>query len=424
MTLVSPEEAVAVVRSGDRVYVGSNCGQPVTLTDALAARAAELRGVEIVHLLTFGTAPYCAPGLEESFRANVVFVSANTREAVNAGRADYVPVFLSDVPRLFTEGHLPIDVAMVAVSPPDEHGYCSLGVSVDIGLAALGSAKTVIGEVQPAMPRTHGAGNVHVSEFQALCPARSPMLEHPSPESDDTSRAIARHVAALVPDGATVQTGFGRLPSAILAAFSDKNDLGVHTEMFSDALLPLVRNGNVTCRAKTHFPGRVVSSFAIGTRALYDEIDDSPFYEFLPTEVVNDPSVIAMHDRMVAINSAIEVDLTGQVVADSIGTTFYTGIGGQVDFVRGAARSKEGLAVIALPSTACGGQESRITAFLKPGAGVVTSRGDVRTVVTEHGVAELFGKNVRQRAEALIQIASPEHRDRLTAEARERGLLR
>ncbi len=423
MRLVSPEEAVRLVRSGDRVYVGSNCAQPVTLCEALVARAADLHAVEIVHLLTFGPAPYCDPGLEESFRHNAFFIAGNTRQAVSECRADYLPVFLSEVPGLFASGQLPVDVALVAVSPPDRHGYCSLGVSVDIGRAACRHARAVIAEVQPGMPRTHGDSLVHVSEFAAVCEARHPMLERAPEPPDETSRAIARHVAGLVRDGACVQTGFGRLPSAILEGLADKNDLGVHTEMFSDALVTLVNKGNVTNRRKSVHPGKVVTTFAIGTRRLYEAVDDNPVYEFRPTEQVNDPFVVGQIDDVVAINSAVEVDLTGQVVADSIGARLYSGIGGQVDFVRGAARSRGGRPVIALPATALGGSVSRIVAGIQPYAGVVTSRGDVHYVATEYGVAYLRGRCLRERALDLIGIAAPEHRDRLLEEAKDRGLV-
>ncbi|MBS1722120.1 MAG: acetyl-CoA hydrolase/transferase family protein [Armatimonadetes bacterium] len=418
---VTPEEAVSLVKSGDRVYVGSNCAQPSTLCSALTRRHGELRNIEVVHLLTFGEAPYCATGMEDSFRHSAFFIAANTRQAVAEGRADYIPVFLSEIPFLFSSGQLPIDVAMVAVAPPDEHGYCSLGISVDIGMSACRSARVVIAEIQPRMPRTHGDSALHVSEIAAFCTSKQPLVQHASEPPDAVSRAIAANIAPLVRDGACLQTGFGKLPGAVLEALHDKNDLGVHTEMFSDELVALVANGNINGRRKTLHRGKVVTTFAIGTDKLYEEVHDNPFYEFRPTEQVNDPWIIAQNEDMVAINSAIEVDLTGQVVADSIGPRFYSGIGGQVDFIRGAGRSKRGRPIIALPSTALGGKASRITACLKPHSGVVTTRGDVHYIVTEYGVAYLRGRSIRERAEALIEIAHPSFRDELRETARELG---
>lgn len=422
-TVLSPAEAVRLVRSGDRVYIGSNCAQPTTLVNAFVAQADRLRAVEIVHLLTFGPAPYCEPGLEESFRHAAFFIAANTRQAVKDCRADFIPVFLSEIPGLFKDGQCPVDVAMVAVSAPDDHGFCSLGISVDIGLSACRHARAVIAEIQPDMPRTLGDSCLHVNEITAFCHAEHPLIEHKGEPPDDSSRAIARHVAGLVRDGACLQTGFGKLPSAVLEALADKNDLGVHTEMFSDPLVRLVQAGNVNCRRKSLHPNKVVTTFVIGTGDLFREVDDNPFYEFRPTEQVNDPWVISQLDDMVAINSAIEVDLTGQVVADSIGNRFYSGIGGQVDFIRGAARSKGGRPIIALPSTALGGKASRIVASLQPNAGVVTSRGDVHYVATEHGVAYLHGRPVRERVLELIRIAHPDFRDQLLEEAKDLGYV-
>ncbi len=421
--VVTPEEAVSYVRSGDRVYIGSNCGSPDTLIEALVARADRLRAVEIVSILTFGPAPYVKPGLEESFRFAGFFLAENVRGAVNEGRADYIPCFLSEIPFLFSSGQCPVDVAMVSVAPPDEHGFCSLGVSVDIGMSACRNARIVIAEIQPEMPRTLGDSCLHVSEITAFCEAKYPINEHVPEPPDEVSKAMARHIAAIVRDGACLQTGIGKLPGAVLDALHDKNDLGVHTETFSDALLPLVRAGNVNGRKKTLFPGKVVSTFVMGTKELYEEIDNNPFYEFRPTEQVNDPWVIAQIDDMVSINSAIEIDLTGQIVADSVGTRFYSGIGGQVDFIRGAGRSKRGRPIIALPSTALGGKSSRIVSSLKPCSGVVTSRGDVHYVATEYGIAYLRGRPVRERALELIRIAHPDFRDQLLEEAKDRGLI-
>lgn len=420
---VSADAAVRAVRSGDRVYIGSNCGQPETLSDALVRRKDELRAVEIVHLITFGSAPYVEEQYAESFRHVAFFVGPNTREAVRKRRADYLPVFLHELPSMFRNGQIPIDVAVVAVSPPDEHGFCSLGVSVDIGMAACKYARTVIAEVNPQMPRTLGDSFLHVDEIDHLVAVDRPMIEHPPAPTDDTSREIARHIASLIEDGATIQTGIGRIPNAVMAAIAEKNDLGIHTEMFTDGLITAIERGNVNGRKKTFRPKKVVCTFCIGTERLYRYVDNNAFFEFVPTEFANDPFVIAQNERMVAINSAIEVDLTGQVVSDSIGEQFFSGIGGQVDFVRGAARSKGGKPIIALPSTAQNGLASRIVSRLLPHAGVVTSRGDVHYVVTEYGVAYLHGKSIRERALNLIRIAHPAFRDRLLAEAKELGYI-
>lgn len=391
------------------------------LAEALFERRQDLQHVEIVHLLTRGPAPYVFEECRDAFHHTAFFIGANVREAVQAGRADYAPIFLSEIPELFISRQAPLDVAMVSVTPPDRHGFCSLGVSVDIGLAACRSARAIVAEVNPNMPRTLGAGFLHVDEIEAFVESDRPLHEHEEEPLDEVSLAIGRHVADLVSDGSTLQTGIGKLPAAVLASLLDKNDLGVHTEMFSDALLGPIENGNVTCRRKTLYPNKVVSTFCMGTRRLYDTLDGNPFFEFRPTEEVNDPFVIAQNERMVAINGAIEVDLTGQVAADMIGCRLYSGIGGQVDFIRGAARSRGGKPIIALPSTARGGV-SRIATRLQPGAAVVTSRGDVHYVVTEYGVAYLHGKSLRDRAEALMAIAHPDHRERLLAEAREAGL--
>lgn len=420
---LTAQEAVRAVRSGDRVYIGSNCGQPITLCRALTERRHELSGVEIIHLIVFGETPHVAAGLAESFHHTGFFVGANTRAAVQEGRADYVPIFLSEIPALFKSGQCPLDIALVTVSPPDEHGFCSLGISVDIGLAACKSAKHIIAEVNPNMPRTLGEGFLHISEIDAFVPTETPMLEHLAGEIDEVSEAIGQHIARLIDDGDTLQTGIGKIPSAVLNALVDKQDLGVHTEMFSDPLVEAIRRGNINCRKKSLHPNRVISTFCIGTRACYETIDNNPFFHFAPTEYVNDPFVIAQNDRMIAINGALEVDLTGQVVSDSIGHKPYSGIGGQVDFIRGASRSKGGKPIIALPSTAKGGTLSRIVVRVAPGAGVVTSRGDVHYVVTEFGVAYLHGKSIRERALSLIRIAHPDFRDRLLAEAKEIGLI-
>jgi len=423
---MSAAQAVAPIKSGQRVFVGSNCAEPQTLVDALTARADRLADTEIVHILTLGTAPYSAMQFENQFRHNAFFIGANVREAVNACRADYTPIFLSEVPALFRKGQVPLDYALVMVSPPDAHGYCSLGVSVDVVKAAVESARYVIAEVNRQMPRTLGDSFLHVSEIDAFVESDRPLLElAPTPQSEVTQR-IGRYIADLIEDGSTLQMGIGAIPDAVLASLTGKKDLGIHTEMLSDGVIPLVKAGVLTGRYKSLHSGKIVTSFCMGTQALYAFVDNNPAVEFYPTEYVNDPFVIAQNAKMVAINAAIEVDMTGQVCADSIGERFYSGIGGQVDFIRGAARSQGGRPIIALPSTATlpdGTMISRIVPALKPGAGVVTSRGDVHYVVTEWGVAYLHGKSLRERALALIRIAHPDFRRELLAAAKERHLV-
>lgn len=421
--VVSAEEAVACVRSGHRVLVGSGCAAPQPLLEALVTRADSLRDVELVHLLTMGIAPYAEPGYERAFRHNAFFIGRNVRDAVNAGRADYTPIFLSEIPALFESGQMPLDVAMVMVSPPDRNGFCSLGIHVDILLSGVRHARTVIAQVNEAMPRTHGDAFVHVSQIDYIVEHSEPLGQLEPQPIDETSMAIARHVAPLVKNESTLQLGIGNIPNAVLSLLDSHRDLGLHTEMFSDAVVDLVEKGVITNARKGLHAGKAVTSFAMGTRRLYDFLDDNPFFEFRPSEYTNDPRVIARNRRMVSINSAIQVDLTGQVCADSMGERFYSGIGGQVDFVRGAAMSDGGRPIIALPSTARGGTVSRIVPVLDPGAGVVTSRGDVHYVVTEYGVAYLHGKSVRERATALIEIAHPDFRDELRAEALGRHLV-
>ena len=424
--LTSPAGAIANIHSEQRVFIGSNCAEPQTLVDALTAYGEHLSGTEIVHILTLGHAPYSEARFEKQFHHNAFFIGANVREAVNACRADYTPIFLSEIPALFQNGQLPLDVAMIMVSPPDAHGYCSLGVSVDVVKAAVAHAGLVIAEVNPNMPRTLGDSFLHISEIDVFVKSNYPLLELPPPAQTEVTRRIGQHIAELIEDGSTLQMGIGAIPDAVLSFLGDKHDLGIHTEMFSDGILPLVDGGVITGRRKTLYPGKIVSSFCMGTRALYDFVDNNPSIEFHPTEVVNDPFIIAQNEKMIAINAAIEVDMTGQVCADSIGERFYSGIGGQVDFLRGAARSRGGKPIIALPSTAAlrdGKMLSRIVSNLKPGAGVVTSRGDVHYVVTEWGVASLHGKSIRERAQSLIAIAHPDFRDALQAAAQERHLL-
>jgi acyl-CoA hydrolase/RimJ/RimL family protein N-acetyltransferase len=420
--ITTAREAAAVVRPGNRVFIGSGAGEPQTLVEALSARE-DLSDTEIVHILTLGVATYAEPRFGGRFRHNAYFIGPNVRQAVNEGRADYTPIFLSEIPRLFRSGRVVINTAMISVSPPDNNGYCSYGVSTDIVKAATESAHFVIAEVNEQMPRVQGNCFIHVGKIDLLVPSDRPVLEAIQGEPDELSKQIARHIANLVVDGATLQLGIGTIPDAVLHFLTGFKDLGIHTEMFSDGIIPLVEQGVITNAKKTLNPGKIVASFVMGSRRLYDFIDRNPLVEFHPTEYTNDPFVIAQHEKMISINSAIEVDLTGQVCADSLGTRFYSGIGGQVDFVRGASRSKGGRPIIAVPSTTEDGTISRIVPVLKPGAGVVTSRGDVHYVVTEYGAAYLHGKTMRERAVALINIAHPRFRPWLMAEAKARHLV-
>ncbi|MFH1748765.1 MAG: GNAT family N-acetyltransferase [Planctomycetota bacterium] len=420
--IMTADQAVAWVQAGQRVYIGSNAGEPQTLVKALSARD-DLLDTEIIHILTLGVAAYAEPQLGQRFRPNAYFIGPNVREAVQEGRADYTPIFLSEIPELFRSGRVPIDVTLISVSPPDAHGYCSYGVSCDIGAAAAETAKVVIAEVNMQMPRVLGDCFIHVNEIDILVPSDRPVLEAPQTELDEISQRIGRHIANLIEDGSTLQLGIGAIPDAVLHYLDNLKDLGVHTEMFSDGVIPLVEKGIITNNAKTLHRGKIVMSFCMGSPKLYDFVHNNPCVECHPSEYTNDPFVIAQNDKMVSINSAIEVDLTGQVCSDSLGSQFYSGIGGQVDFVRGAARSKGGKPIIALPATTANSVYSRIVPYLKKGAGVVTSRGDVHYIVTEHGVAYLHGKNIRERALALIQIADPKFRPWLLAEAEQRKLL-
>lgn len=414
-----PADAVSAVRSGDRVFIHTAAAAPQQLVRALADRAPELSDVEIVSLHTEGPAPYADPEHADSFRVNALFIGANVRGAIQEGRGDFLPIFLSEVPALFRSGVLPLDVALVQVSPPDKHGFCSLGVSVDASRTAVHEARHVIAQVNPRMPRSHGDGLIHVDRFHAMVEVDEPLPESPPPELSEEEKAIGRHVASLIEDGATLQMGIGAIPDAVLAALTGHRDLGVHTEMFSDGLIDLVERGVVTGEKKRIHPGKIVASFVMGSRLVYDFLDDNPLVAMLDVAYVNDTAVIRRNPKVVAINSAIEVDLTGQVCADSIGTRMYSGIGGQMDFVRGASLSPGGKPVIALPSVTRKGQ-SRIVPFLKQGAGVVTTRAHVHYVVTEWGVANLYGKNLRQRAKALIDVAHPDHREDLERAAGER----
>ncbi|MBC5994530.1 acetyl-CoA hydrolase/transferase family protein [Pontibacter sp. SD6] len=417
---LSAEEALSVIKSGDRVFLHGSAATPQYLVRKLAEKADELRNVEIVSISTFGDMPLAEERYADSFFINSLFVSANVREAVNNGRGDYVPIFLSEIPHLFRSGILPLDVAIVHVSPPDRHGFCSLGVSVDIAREAVISAKHVIAQVNPHMPRTHGEALIHTRRFDAMVEVNEPL-----PEVDygskitATERKIGEYIAELVDDGATLQMGIGGIPDAVLNNLTNHKGLGIHTEMFSNGIMPLVEKGVITNEHKSKHPGRIATGFIVGNRQLYDFVDDNPLVTMLRTDYVNDVSVIRTNPKVTAINSAIEIDLTGQVVSDSIGTYQFSGIGGQMDFMRGAALSEGGKPILALPSVTAKGI-SRITPFINQGAGVVTTRAHVHYVVTEYGVAYLYGKNLRQRARALINIAHPDHRDRLEEEARKR----
>jgi 4-hydroxybutyrate CoA-transferase len=417
MRVVSPPEAVAGIRSGDQVYVHCAAAAPSVLLDALVARAHDLRDVGMIHLHTEGPGPHLAPGMAPHFRHRALFVGPNARAAVNEGRADYVPVFLSDVPQLFDSRALPLDAVLVNATPPDAHGFCSLGVSVEAMHAAIRAGSTVIVQLNRAMPRTLGESFIHVDEIDLAVEVDVPPYEHANGPIGDVERRIGEHVAELIPNGATIQLGIGAIPAATALALVGHRDLGVHTEMFTDAVVDLVEAGVVTGARKERNRGKIVTSFVMGTRRLYDFVSDNPMVEMRSVDFTNDTHVIRSFRAMTAINSAIEVDLSGQVVADSIGSRIYSGVGGQMDFVRGAALAPEGRAIIALPSTAASGTVSRISATLAGGAGVVTTRAHVRTVVTEWGVAELFGRSLRERATALIGIAHPDHRDRLRSEA-------
>jgi acetyl-CoA hydrolase len=421
--LKSAEEAVRGIASGQKIYMGSGCAVPHALIAALVGRAEELENVEIIHHLTMGDAPYIGPDMQGSFRLNDCFVGANTRDAVNEGRADYVPVHLHEMPRLFRRGVIPLDCAMVIVSPPDEHGFCSFGIEVGVTKPAAQSAGVILAEVNRRMPRTLGDSFIHVSKIDAFVEVDRDLDEFRPAQPSEVETAIGRNVARLIQDGSCLQLGLGTIPNAVLDFLGDRRDLGVHTEMFTQALPELVRKGVVTGERKNFHPGKVVAGFIMGTREVYDFAHDNALIEFHPTDYVNHPRNISRNDNMVAVNSAIQVDLTGQVCSDSIGPYIYSGFGGQVDFIRAAAHSKGGRPIIALPSTAKGGTMSRIVPFLKEGAGVVTSRADVHYVVTEHGAVNLFGKNLRERAELLIQIADPAFQDELERAAKDRKLL-
>ena len=422
--VTTADEALRAVRSGDHVWVHAGCNNPEELVRAMVARAPDLREVEVTHLMTFGGAPYAEPRHAGSFRHRALFTGANVREAVNDGRADFVPVHLSEIPALIRTGALEVDVALIHVSPPDDHGFCSYGVGVECTKAAAERARTVIALVNRRMPRSLGDCSIHASRLTHVVEVDRPIRELPGAgRVGPAARAIGGHVASLIENGSTLQMGIGEIPDAVLMFLGEKRDLGIHTEMFSDGVVDLFERGVITGEAKTLHRGKIVASFVLGSKRTFDFLDNNPVVEFHPSDYVNDPFVIAQNERMVAINSALAVDLTGQVCADSLGCAIYSGFGGQLDFIRGAARSKGGKPVIALPSTAKGGRVSRIVDTLAEGSGVVTTRADVHYVVTEHGVAHLFGKSLRERARALVAIADPDFRSELEAAARRRHLL-
>lgn len=408
----SAEEAVKLVKSGDRVFLHGSATTPLHLINTLLKRAGEINNVELVSISTFGDIDWKQPEIMNSFYLNSLFVSQNIREWANSSHGGYVPIFLSEIPQLFTNGSLPLDVAIVHVSPPDKHGYCSLGTSIDAAWTAVRQAKTVIAQVNPKMCRTHGDSSVHISKFKAMVWHETDLLSVDYNSQDDISMKIGKNVAELIEDGSTLQAGIGTIPNAVLSNLTNHKDLGVHTEMFSDGIIPLVQKGIITNEKKKIHAGKTVTAFVAGTQKLYDFVDDNPTIAFMNVSHVNDTSVIRKNPKVVAINSALEIDLTGQICADSIGTFQYSGIGGQMDFMRGASLSEGGKAIIAMPSIT-GKGVSKITPFLKQGAGVVTTRGHVHYVVTEYGVANLYGKNMEQRSKLLISIAHPEHRETL-----------
>ena len=420
---MSARDALLKIRSGSRIFLSPGCGEPQYLLEELVNLGRNLNDVEIVHMLTVGSAPHAKKRYDRNFRHNSLFVGPGVRSAVFEGIADYTPIFLSEIPELFRSGRMPIDAALIQVTPPDNFGFCSLGVSVEAVKAAADAAELVISQVNPQMPRTLGDSFIHVEELDVIVEHDEPILEIMPPEPDDVALTIARHATRLVENGSTIQVGIGRIPDAVLYGLADKKDLGVHTEMFSDGLIDLIEAGVVNNSKKTFHPGKILATFCIGTRRLYDYVDNNPMFEFRPVDYNSSPVNIARNEKMVAINTAIQVDVTGQVCADSLGYQIYSGIGGQADFIRGAALAPHGKPIIALPATAKNGKVSRIVSHLTEGAGVVTTRGDVHYVVTEYGVAYLHGKSLRERATALIQIAHPRFREQLLAEAKSKKYL-
>ncbi len=423
--IVSAEEAVKVIKSGDKILAHSNCAFPTVLINALVNRKEELSDIQIMHALAVGSDAYMKPGMEKHFRHNAFFIGGNSREAVREGRADFTPIFLYEAPLLFSKGYINLDVALIHVSPPDEHGFCSFGVEVGLTKTGAEKAKVVIAQVNKHMPRTLGDSFIHINKIKYIVEVDEEISELPqsereaSPEVTEVNKKIAYNISQLIDDGSTLQMGIGVIPDYVLKYLADRKALGIHSEMFSDGAIELVEKGIITNEMKTLHPGKIVVGFVLGTRKLYNFIDNNPMIEFHRQEYVNDPFIIAKNYKMVAINSAIEVDITGQVCSDSMGPKFYSGFGGQLDFIRGAAHSEGGKPIIALPSTTKDFKISRIVPFLKPGAGVVTTRGDVHYVVTEYGHAQLFGKTVRERVKALIEIAHPKFKDELFKYAQE-----
>ncbi len=417
------DDIVRLIKPGSRIFIGSGAAEPQELIQVLIEKGKYIHDHETINLIELGTTPYAESVLNRPFHQNAFFIGQNVRDAVNEGRAEYTPIFLSELPALIRSGRMKIDVALIQVAPPDNYGFCSLGVSVDVVMAGADSARLVIAEVNRRMPRTLGDCFVHLKDIDYIVESDRPLLKWSPPEPDEVSMRIGQNVARLIGDGATIQVGIGMIPNAILRHLEDKNELGIHTEMFSDGLIDLVESGVVTNRQKTIHNGKIIATFCMGTDRLYDFVDDNPLIDFHPCDYTNDPFIIARNERMISVNAAIQVDLTGQVCADSIGEYFYSGIGGQVDFVRGAARSKGGKPIIVLPSTAKDGTVSRIVPFLDRGAGVVTSRGDVHYIVTEYGIANLHGRNLRERALSLISVAHPDFRDELLGYAKERNLV-
>jgi len=420
--IVSAEQAVKHIQSGDRVVIGHACGEPPTLVEALVARAPELSNVEIVHMVAMGPAKFAQPGMEKSFRHNALFVGSTTRKAVEEKRADFTPCFFSEIPRLFKNKILPVDVMLLQVTSPDEQGFCSYGVSVDYTKTATECARTVIAQMNNCLPRTGGA-KIHLDAIHFIVEHDEALIELKPPKIGETEKTIGENIAGLIPDGATLQLGIGAIPDAVLLFLTDKKDLGIHSEMFSDGVVVLAEAGVITNRKKTINTGKFMAAFLMGTKRLYDFVNNNPDVQLQSVDYINDPYIIGLHDNMISINSALQVDLMGEVNAEMIGTKQFSGVGGQVDFIRGASRSLSGKSIIALPSTASGGKISRITCELDRGAAVTTSRNDVHYVVTEYGVAELRGKSLRERAKALISISHPDFRESLTADAKEKGMI-
>jgi len=410
---MTAEEALRCVQSGMRVYIQPGCAEPEALAEALVKRAPFVRDVEIVHLLTLGRADYVGPEMAGHFRHNAMFIGANVRQAVNDGRADYTPIYLSEIEGLFESGAMPLDVALIQVSPPDPHGFCSFGVGIDTTLTAAKVAKYVVAQVNDHMPRTYGDSFIHVSNIHAIVDESRPLCELPREEITPLQQQIARNVASLIEDGDTLQLGIGGIPDAVLLELTDRKNLGIHTEMLSDSAVPLIQSGAINGSRKTLHPRKIILGFVLGTRQLFEYVNENPIFEFHPVSYTNNPFIIAQNDRMVAVNSTLQMDITGQVCSDSVGQYLYSGFGGQVDFIRGARHSKGGKPIIAMPSTARNDTISRIVPTLTPGSGVVASRGSIHYVVTEYGIAYLHGKSIRQRAELLIQIAHPKFRDEL-----------